>query len=390
MNKFLLKLLILSIYLINIKLFMIGSVAFKPIHIFGFIFFLIFIIRKQTIKNVIIFIIILIVVLFGYFNALDKVEFWKSLVILTLSLALLLFGPNIISGIRNEIKLKFFKFIFRSYIYVVLYGLIQFGTKNFFGLDLFYNNLGKFQFHPHYQNDLFGFSRATSIFYDPSVYAWVTNLIITLLIIFKDKIGINRSLFFKYLTCFFLGLISSLSSSGFVAFFLIIIVYYFIKYRKKNVYLVILSPLFLVGIWLLFPYLRLSEITSENTSGYARIVFPLLNLIEVFNTYPIFGRGIGQFGVEDPSLLYDGVIHNSIYGFFISFGISALLLFFICLKRFYSHISSDPIWLLLWLNLLLIFTTTGSFLSLELPFIYLIIFTLYSLVNHHNDNQIKN
>jgi hypothetical protein len=90
-------------------------------------------------------------------------------------------------------------------------------------------------------------------------------------------------------------------------------------------------------------------------------------------------------------LFYDGVIHNSIYGFFITFGFSGLILFMIVLRKFYTYIKRDSISILLWLNLILILSTTGSFLSLELPFIYLIVYTLFSVLigDNRNGNELK-
>lgn len=381
MNNLLLKLLICSIYLINIQLFMLGAVALKPIHIFGFVFFIISNIQRPSIKNIVKFFIVLLVVFLGYFNAIDKTEFWKSFILIFLGLGLLLFAPNLISNFKVERKIRFFYFVFKSYVVIVLYGVIQFFAKNFLGSDFLYNNLGQFQFHPHYENDLFGFSRATSIFYEPSVFAWVTNLIISILLIYQKKIGFSRKIFLVYLFIYLLGLLVSLSSSGLLSLIVITLVYYVSVYGIRLKKIVLFGPIFFGIVLLALPYLRLSEIVTENTSGFNRVVFPFLNLLEVLKNYPFFGRALGQFGVEDNKLLYDGVIHNSVYGLFISFGLSSLVLIAFAFHRFYTHLKSDLIWAVLWLNLLFIFSSTGSFLSLELPFIYLIIFTLYNLVN---------
>jgi hypothetical protein len=391
LNKFILSILIFSIYLINIQFFFVGTLAFKPIHVFAVIYTGLFFFKVPSLKNIIFFLFISLLVFLGYFNALDKVEFWKSFFMLTLSLGLIFFGPNLIRKISYDRKINFFYFLFSSYKYVVLYGFIQFISKNFLGVDFLYNNLGQFQYHPHYDNDLFGFTRATSVFYEPSVFGWVSNLIITILLVFRERIGMPNRIFFKFLVIFLIGLLVSLSSSAFVSFIVIYIIFLAIKYKRKKIYIFLFLPLIFLIIWLVLPYLRIEEFNDENTSGYSRVIFPFLNLLDVLKTYPYFGRGLGQIGVNDMKLFYDGVIHNSIYGFFITFGFSGLILFMIVLRKFYTYIKRDSISILLWLNLILILSTTGSFLSLELPFIYLIVYTLFSVLigDNRNGNELK-
>ena len=390
--KFILIILLLSIYLINFQFFLLGALAIKPIHLFALVYFIIFIFKKQSLKSKIKFIFILLIILLGYFNSIDKVEFWKSFILVFLSVALIIFGPDLIRKVSIEKKIQFFSFVFKSYVYVVLYGLFQFFTKNFFGLDLLYNNLGPFQFHPHFDNDLFGFTRATSIFYEPSVFGWVTNLVLSLMIIYKERIGMPSIVFYKYLIIFLLGLLVSLSSSAFVSLILICTVYFFIKYKRRVLYLVIIIPFIIIIVWFLLPYLRINEIDTEKSSGYARLILPFLNLEEVINVYPFLGRGLGQFGIDDVKLAFDGVIHNSIFGFFITFGLSGIFLLFMAIKKIHIHYKYDPLSILLWLNLLSILSATGSFLSLELPFIYLIIIAILSIMdinNKYSQNQIQ-
>jgi hypothetical protein len=379
MASLLLKFIIFSLYFINIQFFFIGNVAIKPIHFFGIGYLSVFLLRGTSFKNILKFLIVASIVLFGILNAVDVVEFWKSYVSFLLSLALLVFGPELISTFQLKTKINFLNYVFVSYKWVVFYGVIQFVMKNVFGSDLLYNNLGIFQYHPHYENELFGFSRATSLFYEPSVFGWVTNLIISSLVMFKEKIGMKKETFFSSLILYLIGLFVSLSSSAFASFFLLAFVYMIIKNRNKGIYIVFFLSIFFVGFALVAPYLRLSEISTENTSGYARVIWPFLNLLEVFEHYPISGRGLGQFGVEDNNLLYDGVIHNSVYGFMISFGLSSVILISFAIIRLLNYLKHDRLWLILWVCLFSIFSSTGSFLSLELPFVYLLIFTLFNV-----------
>lgn len=368
---------------------MLGSVAIKPVHIFAIIYFIVLIPQKKTVKSIIKFNVILTIILLGYFNAIDKVEFWKSFVLTFLSITLIIFGPILIRKVSLEKKMQFFIFIFKSYVYVVIYGLLQFITKNFFGLDFLYNNLGAFQFHPHFENELFGLTRATSFFYEPSVFGWVTNLIISLLLVFKDRVGIANNIFYKYVIIYLIGLMVSLSSSAFSSLILILIIYFFIKSNRKAYFFLFSLPIIITIVWFIMPYLRITEIETENTSGYARLIFPFLNLEEVIKVYPYFGRGLGQFGVDDLSLVFDGIIHNSIFGFFISFGLSGLIIFIMALRRLRTYIILENISIIVWLNLILIFSTTGSFLSLELPFVYLIMYTLFSTINSDNYKRVE-
>lgn len=379
MVRILLKILIYSLYFINIQFFFIGSVAIKPIHFFGLIYLIVFMVRQVPVKTILVFLLLSLVVLVGISNAVDEIDFLKSFVLFIISLALLLFGPKLIATFSYKEKIDFFKHVFNSYRLVVFYGLLQFILKNVFGSDLLYNNLGSFQFHPHYHNDLFGYSRATSVFYEPSVFGWVTNLVICALVIFRDKIGMERKTFLNSLFIYLIGLLVSLSSSAFASFFLLAVVYFMIKNRSKVIFIILFLPIIFLGLGLLTPYFRLSEIGTENTSGYARVIWPFLNLVEVFEHYPGLGRGLGQFGVEDNNLLYDGVIHNSVFGFLITFGFSSVILIYFAFIRLLNHIKHDLLWLVPWICLFSIFSTTGSFLSLELPFVYLFIYTLYDL-----------
>jgi hypothetical protein len=286
---------------------------------------------------------------------------------------ILFFLPSIIAKVEYNFKILFFKFIFTSYCYVIIYGLVQFFFINVFSLDILYNNFGIFQYHPHFQNDLFGLSRATSIFYEPSVFAWATNLIIVLFVYLRKNLQFKKNKYYLYLFIYFSGLLVTISSSGFLTFSFLLLFYY-LSYKASILRnLVIFIPFFAFLVTVLYPFFRLDEIAEQNTSGYARLFFPFLNLLEVLNKYLFFGRGLGQFGVDDSSLNYDGVIHNSVLGIIITFGLSSifyLMIFFIKIKKYYI-LSKKSI--ILWVNLILIFFSTGSFLSLELPIIYVII-----------------
>jgi Ca2+/Na+ antiporter len=95
-------------------------------------------------------------------------------------------------------------------------------------------------------------------------------------------------------------------------------------------------------------------------------------MIEAIKVYPVFGRGLGQIGVYDRKLVYNILIHNSFFGVFIIFGISALAYIIPILTSFYRAIKRDKMVLILVADLFFVFIATGSFLSLEMPLIYCI------------------
>ncbi|UYZ21795.1 O-antigen ligase family protein [Mesobacillus jeotgali] len=110
-----------------------------------------------------------------------------------------------------------------------------------------------------------------------------------------------------------------------------------------------------------------NEINASGTSGYERINSPWQYVVSTFNYFPFLGRGLGQEGNVDPIGvigLYEGV-HNSLFGIFVSFGLSALVYIIYFIYYFVRKIKMDIDFLILMVALLGIYASTGAYLSLD-------------------------
>lgn len=365
----------LGLILINIKLFNIGDAAFKPIHVIVITTIILGISRGINLKRFIIMLIYAIIPWFSIINVVSFSDFVSTYLIYLMSLMLIFIGisPALITD-ANVIQ-KMFKILFRTFNFSAIYGIIQFLLANIFGNFNLYNNLGRFQFHPHYYNRIFGIDRATSIYIEPSVFAWVAVTILVLALYLMNTPIMGKKELKHTVILATTSVLISFSASGFVSYFLVILLYTF---NKKSNYKTILFSWILVSALLLIiifqptqlRYLRLTEISRPNTSGYARIIEPFYAMREVFANYPLTGRGLGQIGVYDLNLTYNVYINNSLYGIVITFGILTILYAVPIGISFYRFIKQDKLTLILFANLVLIFISTGSFLSLEMPLIY--------------------
>lgn len=376
------------IILLNIQLFDVGA-AVKPAHIIVILIILSAIYNNFKINKPKILLIYIFVPLLGLSNIISLYEFIKTYVVYILSSILIMVGLQYYKNIDKAILKKMFTVFFRAFNITAAYGIVQFLSANIFKNLSLYNNLGSFQFHPHLDNSLFGLYRATSIYIEPSVFAWVCTTVFVILYYLRNcEILKKEEYIFTGAMCVS-GIAAAISSSGFLGSIAIGISIIFTKKRNKINSALLISILAFSIIVLIFKpsllrFLRLEEIMRENTSGYKRLVEPLFAMAETMKMYPLAGRGLGQIGVQNSDLIYNIGIHNSFYGIFITFGMSAFIYIIPIAYKIYSYIKNDKTALPLFVNILYVFSATGSFLSLEIPVIYCLCVLAISYKNNYD------
>lgn len=377
------------IILMNIKLFEVGP-AIKPAHFIVGIIILNAILKKFKVNNLIVSLFYILVPLLSLSNIMSLKEFVQTFAIYIMSCFLLLISLQYYKDIDKASLKKMFIIFFRAFNLTVIYGIIQFLLANIFKNTSLYNNLGVFQYHPHYDNRLYGFYRAASIYIEPSVFAWVCTTVFVILYYLRNNEIIKKEEYiFTEIMCIS-GVIVAISASGFLGSILIFLSILLTKNRSKEVVTLIVAILALSMILIFtypefFDFLRLDEIMHKGTSGYGRFGQPLLAMMETIKMYPLTGRGLGQIGVYNPELQYNIAIHNSLFGVFITFGMSALLYIIPIMYNTYKYILNDKNTLTLFVNIFYVFITTGSFLSLEIPVIYCLIVLA---ISYQQNNEI--
>lgn len=386
LNNKLIILLPFGLLLINIKFFDIFGASIKPIHFIVLLIIIYSLTKKFKTKNFLLAIVYLLIPFLALGNVISLSSFLSTYLIYFMAVLLTFFGINLYTNSSYENLRRMFILLFRFFNFTAIYGICQYVLANYFQNYSLYNNLGSLQFHPHYPNELFGISRATSIYIEPSVYAWISTTVFVIFYYLGKKILEKREYYLTGLMCLISVFITH-SSAGYLGFISIIFAILLVKRRTKIVVFSQIFTLFFMILLVLsntgiFKYLRLGEIFREDTSGYARITEPFYAMIESLEFYLLSGRGLGQIGVYDSNLIYNIYIHNSLLGIFITFGLLAFVYLIPIIKNFYRYIKFDQETLPLFINLVFIFITTGSFLSLELPVIFFLMVLAISCKNN--------
>lgn len=375
LTKIVLSLMPFGLILINIKLFNIGEAAFKPIHIIVLITIVIGLNKGVSYKRLLMLLFYSIVPMLALNNIVSYPAFLSTYLIYLMSLMLLFLGmPPLLKSNKLGIK-KIFILLFRVFNFTALYGILQFVLANFFDDYRLYNNLGRFQFHPHLDNQIFGIIRATSIYIEPSVFAWIATTVLVLAFYLRKTDTISNKETNITIGLSIISVLIAFSSAGLITLITLVILLTFLVKRSYLVLilrwgLIITTFLIVLTQPEMINYLRLSEIGRQNTSGYIRIIEPFYAMKEVLIKYTLFGRGLGQIGVFDQNLQYNRNIHNSLYGSVITFGICSLLYFIPISLKFINYVKQDKHTIILFANLFFVFLSTGSFLSLEMPLIF--------------------
>ena len=368
-KKFLL-LIPVFLYLSNLAILSLSETKLRPMEVLTPFLILLFLFtcRKVTLKPALF--VMLIMPIGGLFNAVDIESTITSYLLYAEEISFLYIFCANTKNIPNKTKKEIVDITFKFYYIAIVYAVIQFLLANIFDSMILYNNLGIFQWHPHYENTLRGIIRATSVFYEPSVLGWVCVFMFAL----NEYLRIKRYLMpTRVLTV--IGTLVSFSSSGILGMGLLIALTVFMEYRKKRVFklILIVGAIFLVVAGpFLFNLLRLPSILVEGTSGYKRIAYPFLAMIDTLTVYPIFGRGLGQIALADPLIAHYEHIHNSFFGIIVTFGLSGLFIYLQLGKLFVRWWNKDRRTIIFPVLVLFLLFVNGSFLTLEYPIVILI------------------
>jgi hypothetical protein len=274
------------------------------------------------------------------------------------------------------------------------FGVFQFFANNFMGLGI-YNFFGPLQAHPHFGNTILGIDRSTSVFIEPSQFAWVSLFFIALAAyLYKNRVEIGLPRWRWHLLVVIFGLLASLSAVGYIGFVILAAILVFEERgRLSSRYLYGVSAFLggLVGLVLTgaYRFLRLDTIAVEGTSGFQRLIAPFLALRDTLEHYPLLGRGLGQQGVADLLLANsEEIIHNAVFGFWIVFGLfgGALILFFFA-QSYIKNLWAGKAAILPLFMLAYMYLSTGAFIALEIPFLLTLASFAVSLAAERDRNR---
>lgn len=359
--------------LINYQIGLVLGAAIKPVHIVTLII-IIYCMFKYRIpgKNILYGVFFLIVPIFPLYRIGDPLEWVKSYAIYFMMVLFCMFALKpMVNAFKMNTKL-YLQMFYAVVLVIEILGIIQFFMFNFAHVQFLENVFGEHQFHYNQPGFYFGLERAYSVYYEPSVLAWVVNTEVACLVFTEDKKWSMKQWLLLCIAVF--TMVVSISSSGlvFMALLLTVIVFKRAKSKVFGVVAVIVILSVILILWkttdLMNPLDRMEhELKTENTSGYERYVSSFLYLIKTMKYYPGFGRGLGQQGNVDligRIGVYDG-IHNAVVGAMVAFGASSLLYIIPAVKMIIERIKNDNDWIYIIIALLAIYTSTGSYTSLD-------------------------
>ncbi len=387
-RRIIVRCLILCIILENVKLFDIMGAAIKPIHIVIILASIYCIVcERMYLKDIAIGTLFLALPLLPIFRINDLTEWLKSYVIYALMCVFLATAMRyVIAEVQVNYK-KHLKLLLVTIALTQILGVIQFVCMNFFDYFWLRNIWGEYQFHRNQFGMSYGFYRAYSLFYEPSVFAWVTFTSFALLLFFEKK-TISPKARMAFLILDVVAMACSLSAAGFTIMLVIMFIFIFVRtpnlYRRlKGLFFVLLGIAAVIMLTdILKPLKRIFiELSIPGMSGYERVITPILYAKEALYNYPLFGRGLGQEGYVDAVGVIGryATVHNSIFGIVMCFGFSSVFLFIPAITYAVKRIKENPYWILLAINIAGIYISNGGFCSLD-TFLFLIIIVAFGTV----------
>ena len=379
--SFIVKSTIICIALENVKIISIAGTELKPIH-FVLILAALYcmLVNPIPVKHFVWGVFFLLLPVFPIYRIGNVVEWAKSYVIYVIMCLFMLFAmKHFISEFRKDAK-RYVRLMLNVIVVLEILGIIQFIMMNLFGVFFLQDFWGIFQFHPSQFGMSGGLYRAYSLFYEPSFFAWVCNTSIAVCLFF-DKGAISRNTKLFNIILSIVAVMCSLASSG-IAITLVIFAV-FVLVRSKNPLKIIGSVLVALMVVLLIaaftdllaPLNRIfTEIKTPNTSGYERLVTPILYAKRTLEYFPLFGRGLGQEGNVDAVGkigLYTGV-QNSVFGIVVWFGLSSLFFYVPAWKYCMKRLKENRRWLILLAMIVSIYASNGAFCSPDL-FMFLVL-----------------
>ena len=384
------KCTIICIALENVKILSLAGAAIKPIHfVFGLAVVYCVVAKRVPIKHLALGAFFLVLPVFPVYRINDLGEWIKTYAIYAIICLFMTFAMrHFIEEFKRNSK-KYVIMIVNTIAFLEVLGIIQFIAMNLFGIFLFQDFWGMFQFH-HSQFGMSGnLYRAYSLFYEPSVFAWVINTSITICL-FADNSILSKRIKMLSIVTSVAAILCTLTTTGIAITMVIFGVYLLTKSRNpvKIITSLVGAGLLVILIAsftdLLAPISRIFiEIQTPNTSGYERLVTPLLYVGETFKHFPLFGRGLGQEGEVDAVGIIGryASIHNSIFGIIAWFGLSALCFYIPALIFCKKKIKENRRWVLLITMIIGIYISNGAFCSLDLYMFLVLIVAVGSTIS---------
>lgn len=376
----LITLLIVSVAFENLKVATILGAAIKPTHILAICFVALSMFSERIGKrDSLMGLAFLILPLLSLYRINDRTEWVKAYAIYVLLVSFLVLA-------RKRFMLEFardYHYYVRLLLFVIaftqLLGIIQFVSMNLFGYFFLEGFFGQLQFHETMFGVQSGFYRAYSLYHEPSVFGWVTTTSIVI-ILYTDSSTLTRRKRRSLLILDLVSIVMSISVSALAITIIVLSVYVLIKKGNalnKSWYIMgLLVAAIMLSYYtnILGPLERFREISSKNTSGYERLISPLKYAQATIQIYPVFGRGLGQEGLVDliGTIGLYSAVNNSLFGIVVYFGLSSLFFLVPAIVLAVRRIKQNRLWLLILLNLLGMYASTGAFVSMD-TFIILVL-----------------
>ena len=373
---------ILCIPLGNLKIFSVVGAGFKIMHVIIILAILMSIFERPIVKKNRFYsgVLLSVLPLFQLLYINDFTEWAKTYFVYILIVFFVVIAWENYSDYFNLNKIKYTKIILNVIAFTQILGVIQFVLMNFFNIFWLNNIFGSFQYTPNQYEMHSNFYRAYSLFLEPSFFGWVCNIGLAILFFCKDQFDLKKTKTSIYMILDLAALFCTLSTSA-ILFFIIIIVSYLVVGRKlsinKIITIIICIIMFMLA-WnftsLFTPLKRLSTISSVGTSGYQRTAGAFEYVKATMKNFPIFGRGMGQEGNVDVIGIIgkQSGIHNSLAGIVATFGLTSIVYYTIGIYAIKKRITYERNWFVLFVAIMGMYTSTGSFVSLD-TFIYVIL-----------------
>ncbi len=396
--SFIVKSTIVCIALENVKIISIAGAALKPIHlVLALAAVYCMLIKPVPLKHIAWGTFFLVLPVLPIYRIGDVGEWAKSYLVYAIMCLFITYAmKHFIAEFKRDTK-KYVRLMLNIIVILEILGIIQFVMMNLFEVFFLRDFWGIFQFHHSQFGKSGGLYRAYSLFYEPSFFAWICNTSIATCLFFNDDtISKNRRIFNILLSL--VAVMCSLASSG-IAIALVIFAV-FILVRSKNPLKIIGSVLaagivvLLIAAFtdLLAPLNRIfTEIKTPNTSGYERLVTPIMYMKKALQYFPLFGRGLGQEGDVDPIGvigLYPGV-QNSIFGIVVWFGLSSLFFYIPAFVYCVRRLKENRRWLIVLTMIFSIYISNGAFCSPDL-FMFLVLLVSIGWSLKQPDRQLEN
>jgi hypothetical protein len=380
------------------KLFNVLQTSFKPHHVVFILCILLTAFHKKKIyiNRFIVALIFLIIPVLPLYRISDALEWVKSYVIWVIAVVYFAYAFPEIKNLFQKNRRTYIKIYVNLMILVQIISIVQFLTMNYLGFVFLNNFFGSLQYISPYMSSKSGIYRAFAIFHEPSVLGWVnSSALAVVLYSLKENIFSQKYLIVFHILCL-LTMLCSLSAVGMISYFAIWFVYLMLNVKNRKILAMIAISFFLlIYLWnfttILNPIRRITlEVNEINTSGYERLNAPRQFAIKTLKYYPILGRGIGQSGSNDLvgtiSTALSQEANNSFYQMIMNFGLSSIALIILFVKTMLKRIKSDINYLIIVFNVLIIFVSTGAYLSMDFVAILNIMLLVFKGKENKNED----